>query len=147
MVGAGIGSLLPAGLDPNAAQAIKGAGTGVARGLLKGEDFDDLIKQGLIGGATSYGLGEATKDLGLTPRQLNLATGVVAPLIQGKKINPVQLINSAITSEYKNQKKATGNASGGLLEGPAPVKVPGNASGMDPRMFTGIAANLMARSM
>ena len=147
VIGSGIRSLLPAGLDPNAAQAIKGAGTGVVKGLLKGEGLDDLLKQGLIGGATSYGIGEATKGLGLTPQQLGLATGVVAPLIQGKKINPVQLINSAITSEIKNQKKETGNASGGLLEGPAPVKVPGNASGMDPRMFTGIAANLMARSM
>lgn len=147
VVGAGIGSLLPAGLDPNAARAITGAGTGVVKGLLKGEDFGDLLKQGVIGGATSYGLGEATKGLDLTPQQMGLATGVVSPLLQGKKINPVQLINSAITSEIKNQKKATGNASGGLLEGPAPVKVPGNASGMDPRMFTGIAANLMARSM
>lgn len=147
VIGSGIGSLLPAGLDPNAAQAIKGAGTGVVKGLLQGGDLDSLLKQGLIGGATSYGIGEATKGLGLTPQQMALATGVVAPLIQGKKINPAQLISSAIASEIKNQKKTGGNASGGLLEGPAPVKVPGNASGMDPRMFTGIAANLMARSM
>ena len=147
VIGSGIGSLLPAGLDPNAAQAIKGAGTGVAKGLLQGGNFEDLLKQGLIGGATSYGIGEATKGLGLTPQQLAFATGIVSPLIQGKKINPAQLISSAITSEIKNQKKTGGNASGGLLEGPAPVKVPGNASGMDPRMFTGIAANLMARSM
>lgn len=149
VAGAGIGSLLPAGLDPNAARAITGAGTGVARGLLKGESFDDLLKQGLIGGATSYGLGEATKGLGLTPQQLNMATGVVAPLLQGKKINPAQLISSAITSGARAKPKddVPGNARGGLLEGPLPVKVPGNASGMDPRMFTGIAANLMARSM
>jgi len=149
VIGSGIGSLLPAGLDANAANAIKGAGTGVIKGALQGENFGDLLKQGVIGGATNYGLSEAAKGLNLTPQQLNMATGVVAPLLQGQKIDPMKLISSAITSgaQAKPKEAVPGNAGGGLLEGPLPVKVPGNASGMDPRMFTGIAANLMARSM
>ena len=149
MVGAGIGSLLPAGLDPNAVQAIKGAGTGVAKGLLQGGDLDDLLKQGVIGGATSYGLGEATKGMNLTPQQLNMASSVVSPLIQGKKVDPLKVLSSAITSsaQAKPKVEVPGNARGGLLEGPLPVKVPGNAYGMDPRMLSGIATNMMARSM
>jgi len=148
-IGSGIGSLLPAGLDANAANAIKGAGTGVIKGALQGENFGDLLKQGVIGGATSYGLGEATKGLGLTPQQLNMATGVVAPLLQGQKIDPFKVLSSAITSgaQAKPKEAVPGNAGGGLLEGPLPVKVPGNAYGMDPRMLSGIATNMMARSM
>lgn len=149
VIGSGIGSLLPAGLDANAANAIKGAGTGVIKGALQGENFGDLLKQGVIGGATNYGLSEAAKGMNLTPQQLSMATGVVAPLLQGQKIDPFKVLSSAVTSgaQAKPKEAVPGNAGGGLLEGPLPVKVPGNAYGMDPRMFTGIAANLMARSM
>jgi hypothetical protein len=149
LIGAGIGSLLPAGLDANAARAITGAGTGVVKGLLQGGDLDSLLKQGLTGGLTSYGLGEATKGMNLTPQQLNMASSVVSPLIQGKKVDPLKVLSSAITSGARTAKpkdEVPGNARGGLLEGPLPVKVPGNAYSMDPRMFSGIAANMMARS-
>jgi hypothetical protein len=150
VIGAGIGSLLPAGLDANAVNSIKGAGTGVVKGALQGGDLDDLLKQGVIGGATSYGLGEATKGMNLTPQQLNMASSVVSPLIQGKKVDPLKVLSSAITSGARTAKPkedVPGNARGGLLEGPLPVKVPGNAYGMDPRMLSGIATNMMARSM
>jgi hypothetical protein len=149
VIGAGIGSLLPAGLDANAARAITGAGTGVVKGALQGGDFGDLLKQGVIGGATSYGLGEATKGMNLTPQQLNMASSVVSPLIQGKKVDPLKVLSSAITSGAREKLKEAvpGNARGGLLEGPLPVKVPGNTYGMDPRMLSGIATNMMARSM
>jgi hypothetical protein len=149
VIGSGIGSLLPAGLDANAARAITGAGTGVVKGALQGGDFGDLLKQGVIGGATSYGLGEATKGMNLTPQQLNMASSVVSPLIQGKKVDPLKVLSSAITSGAREKPKEAvpGNARGGLLEGPLPVKVPGNAYGMDPRMLSGIATNMMARSM
>jgi hypothetical protein len=149
VIGSGIGSLLPAGFDANAANAIKGAGTGVVMGALQGGDFGDLLKQGVVGGATSYGLGEATKSLGLTPGQSSLASGIISPLIQGQKINPISTIagSLAASAQAKPKEEVPGNASGGLLEGPLPVKVPGNAYGMDPRMFSGIATNMMARSM
>jgi hypothetical protein len=150
-ISAGIGMLLPAGMDPNVARAITGAGTGVVKGALQGGDLDDLLKQGVLSGLTSYGLGEATKNLGLTPQQLNMATGVVAPLIQGKKIDPFKLLTSVAAANAKDaitrKNPEARRARGGLLEGPAPVKVPGNAYNMDPRMFSGIASNLMARSM
>ena len=152
VISSGIGSLMPnMGLDAasGAGRAITGAGTGVVKGLLQGENFGDLLKQGVIGGATNYGLSEAAKGLGLTPQQLNMATGVVAPLLQGQKIDPFKVLSSAITSgaQAKPKEAVPGNAGGGLLEGPLPVKVPGNAYGMDPRMLSGIATNMMARSM
>jgi hypothetical protein len=149
VIGAGIGSLLPAGLDANAARAITGAGTGVVKGALQGGDLGDLLKQGALSGLTNYGLGEATKGMNLTPQQLNMASSVVSPLIQGKKVDPLKVLSSAITSGAREKLKEAvpGNARGGLLEGPLPVKVPGNTYGMDPRMLSGIATNMMARSM
>jgi len=70
-------------------------------------------------------------------------------LLQGQKIDPFKVLSSAITSgaQAKPKEAVPGNAGGGLLEGPLPVKVPGNAYGMDPRMLSGIATNMMARSM
>jgi hypothetical protein len=95
-ISAGIGSLLPAGLDANAANAIKGAGTGVVKGLIQGGDFEDLLGQGVLGGLANYGFGEASKGFGntfnLTPEQLNLFSGIASPLIQGKNVNFMDLI-------------------------------------------------------
>ena len=91
VINTGIGSLLPKGLDANAARAITGAGTGVVKGALQGGDFSDLLGQGVLSGLTNYGLGEATRGLNLTPQQLNFATGIALPLAQGQKVNPVKL--------------------------------------------------------
>jgi hypothetical protein len=149
LISTGIASLLPAGLDAKTVNAIKGGGTELVKGLLKGGDLKDLLGEGILSGLTSYGLGEATKGLGLTPQQLKMTSGIVVPLLQGKKINPLKVLSSAITSgaQAKPKEAVPGNAGGGLLEGPLPVKVPGNAYGMDPRMLSGIATNMMARSM
>lgn len=94
-ISAGISSLLPTGLDPNIARAVTGAGTGVVKGVLQGGDFEDLLGQGVLSGLANYGLGETTKGLNLTPQQLNLATGIALPLLQGKDINPINLIGTA----------------------------------------------------
>jgi hypothetical protein len=101
---AGISSLLPAGLNPAMAQALTSGGTGVVKGLLQGGDFEDLLGQGVLSGLTSYGLGEVTKGLNLTPQQLNFATGIAAPLLQGQKINPMNLIGSLTTPQQQATK-------------------------------------------
>ena len=148
VIGSGIGSLLPSGLDANTINSIKGAGTSVVKGLLQGGDFKDLLGEGILSGLTNYGLGEATKGLNLTPQQLKMTSGIIAPLLQGKKIDPYKTISDSIIANAKTGKtkeEPEGNASGGLLEGIAPVKLQGNYN-MDPSMFTGIAGNLMARS-
>ena len=152
VISSGVGSLMPnMGLDAasGAGKAITGVGTNVLSGALQGGDFKNLLGQGILSGLTDYGLGEAQKSMNLTPQQLGLASGIVGPLLQGQKINPMNLIGSAITSgaQAKPKEAVPGNAGGGLLEGPLPVKVPGNAYGMDPRMLSGIATNMMARSM
>ena len=152
VISSGIGSLMPnMGLDAasGTGKAITGVGTNVLSGALQGGDFKSLLGQGILSGLTDYGLGEAQKSMNLTPQQLGLASGIVGPLLQGQKINPMNLIGSAITSGARTAKTkeepAPGNAGGGLLEGLAPVKLQGNYN-MDPSMFTGIAGNLMARS-
>lgn len=70
-------------------------------------------------------------------------------------INLLKAINSgspaamsaAIAKLNASQTASTppGKAAGGLLHGPAPVKVPHSMTSVDPRMFQGVAANLLAR--
>jgi hypothetical protein len=67
--------------------------------------------------------------------------GIIKAIQSG---NPAA-ITSAVAKLNSSQTKAPGNARGGLLHGPAPVKVPRNMDNVDPRMFQGVAANLMAR--
>jgi hypothetical protein len=105
-ISAGIGSLLPAGMDPNLARSITSTGTGVAKGLLQGQDFNDILGQGVLSGLTNYGLGEATKGLNLTPQQLNLATSIATPLLQNKPINPMNIIGSLAQSNQQQTTKA-----------------------------------------
>jgi hypothetical protein len=101
-ISSAIGSMLPSGLSESAVNAIKGAGTGIAKGVLQGGNFEDLLGQGVLSGLTNYGLGEFTKGLdgafNLTPKQINLLTGIALPLIQGKDINPMTLIKSLATT-------------------------------------------------
>lgn len=106
-ISAGIGSLLPANLDPAIARAVTSAGTGVAKGMLNGGSFDDLLGQGVLSGLTNYGIGEATKGLNLTPQQVNFATGIASPLLQGKKVNPINVINSLAQMGQQQTRKAT----------------------------------------
>jgi len=103
-INTGISSLLPTGLSETAANAIRGAGTGVVRGVLQGGDFKDLLGQGVLSGLTNYGLGEATSGLNLTPQQLNFATGIALPLLQGKDINPMSLIGTLVNADQQRQK-------------------------------------------
>jgi hypothetical protein len=93
-ISTGINSLLPAGMDPNIARSITNTGTGVAKGVLQGGNFEDVLGQGVLSGLTNYGFGEATRGLNLTPQQLNFATGIAAPLIQGKPVNPLSLVST-----------------------------------------------------
>jgi hypothetical protein len=98
VINAGIGSLLPsvlpAGLSENATNAIRGAGTNVLKGLVQGESFQDLLGQGVLSGMTNYGLNTAIGGSGLTPQQVNFATGIALPLIQGEKVNPVKVFGT-----------------------------------------------------
>lgn len=104
VINTGIGSLLPTGMDPNIARAVTGAGSGVIKGALQGGDIGDLLQQGILSGATNYGLGEVTKGLNLTPQQLNFATGIALPLIQGQKVNPMNVIGTLAQSGQQAQK-------------------------------------------
>lgn len=94
VINTGISSLLPAGINPEISRAVTGAGTNAIRGALQGGSFKDLLGEGILSGITNYGLGEVTKGLNLTPQQLNFATGIALPLIQGQKVNPINAIGS-----------------------------------------------------
>lgn len=94
LISTGISNLLPAGMDKNAARAITGAGTGVVKGAMQGGNFEDLLQAGILSGATNYGLNTALQGLNLTPQQLNFATGIALPLIQGEKVNPLKVVGT-----------------------------------------------------
>lgn len=107
VISAGIGSILPAGLDANATNAIKGAGTNVVKGALQGGNFKDLLSEGILGGLANYGLGETTKGLNLTPQQLNFATGIALPLLQGQKVSPTKLLTTLASTAQQQSKGKT----------------------------------------
>jgi hypothetical protein len=95
-VSAGISNLLPTGMNPDLAKSITGAGTGAVRGAIQSNaDFGDLLKTGILEGVTNYGLNTAFDASGLTPQQLNFATGIAVPLLQGQKVNPINVIGTA----------------------------------------------------
>jgi hypothetical protein len=104
VINTGISSLLPAGMDPNISRAITNAGTGAVRGALQGGDFKDLLAGGIIEGAANYGLNTALGASGLTPQQLNFATGIAAPLLQGKKVNPATAFSTLVNAGQQMQR-------------------------------------------
>ena len=106
-INAGINSLLPTGLSENAANAIRGAGTNVIRGALQGESFGDLLGQGVLSGLTNYGLNTALGSSGLTPQQLNFATGIALPLLQGQKVSPINLMTTLASASQQQPKGRT----------------------------------------
>jgi hypothetical protein len=61
---------------------------------VQGESFEDLLGQGVLSGLTNYGLNTAIGGSGLTPQQVNFATGIALPLIQGQKISPTKLMTT-----------------------------------------------------
>lgn len=105
VINTGISSLLPTGLDPNIARAVTGAGSSVIKGALQGGDIENLLGEGILSGLTNYGLGEATKGLNLTPQQLNFATGIAAPLLQGQKVNPMKVIGTLAQAGQQTQRE------------------------------------------
>ncbi len=90
VINTGISNLLPANLvGTDIGRSLTGAGTAAVQGALGGGDFSDILKGGITQGLTNYGVNAALGASGLTPQQLNFATGIVAPLLQGQKINPM----------------------------------------------------------
>jgi hypothetical protein len=109
VISTGINSLLPAGLSENATNAIRGAGTNVIKGALQGESFEDLLGQGVLSGLSNYGLNAAIGSSGLTPQQVNFATGIALPLLQGQKVNPMNVIGSLAQMGQQQRQKSNSN--------------------------------------
>ena len=103
VINTGISNLLPAGINPDLAKSITSAGTGAVQGALRGGDFSDILKGGITSGLANYGVNTALGASGLTPQQLNFATGIVAPLLQGQKINPVTAFGTLANAGQQTQ--------------------------------------------
>lgn len=106
VVGAGISSMLPTGIDSALAKTLTTAGTGAVRGALQGGDFKDILAGGIASGLADYGVNTALGASGLTPQQLNFATGIVAPLLQGNKITPATAFGTLVNASQQMQRTA-----------------------------------------
>ena len=103
-VSSGISNLLPTGMNPDLAKSITGAGTGAVRGAIQGNaDFGDLLKTGILEGVSNYGLNTALGSSGLTPQQLNFATGIAVPLLQGEKVSPARVFGTLANYQASQQ--------------------------------------------
>jgi hypothetical protein len=103
VINTGISSLLPAGINPDLAKSLTSAGTGAVQGALRGGDFSDILKGGITSGLANYGVNTALGASGLTPQQLNFATGIAAPLLQGQKINPLTAFGTLANTGQQTQ--------------------------------------------
>lgn len=113
VINAGISSLLPAGMNPDLAKSLTSAGTGAVRGALQGGEFKDILAGGITQGLADYGVNAALGASGLTPQQLNFVTGIAAPLLQGKKINPITAFGALANAGQQTQRGSSNLDFGG----------------------------------
>lgn len=106
VISTGISSMLPTGIDKTLAKTLTTAGTGAVRGALQGGDFKDILAGGITSGLADYGVNTALGASGLTPQQLNFATGIVAPLLQGNKITPATAFGTLVNAGQQMQRTA-----------------------------------------
>jgi hypothetical protein len=100
----------------------------------------NALKNGDLAGLMNIGAQmSGSKDAVMAMNGLNIIKAI-------QSNNPTAMA-AAVAKLNATQTAANppGKARGGLLHGPAPVKVPRNMNNVDPRMFQGVAANLMAR--
>lgn len=98
-IGAGAGNLvgnaLPTDWNPTINRAISGTAGNLARSAVTGQgNLSDILTSGIVSGGLNYGLGQTFDALNLSPAQVNLLTGIVAPTILGQKINPYSLFST-----------------------------------------------------
>jgi hypothetical protein len=98
-IGAGAGNLvsnaLPTNWDSTINRAISGTAGNLARSAVTGQgNLSDILTSGIVSGGLNYGLGQAFDALNLTPAQVNLLTGIVAPAVLGQKVNPYSLFST-----------------------------------------------------
>jgi hypothetical protein len=103
VVNAGVSNFLP-NVSTDMSRMIANVGTGAVRGALQGGDFKDLLAGGITSGLADYGVNTALGASGLTPQQLNFATGIAAPLLQGDKITPSKVFGTLVNTGQQMQR-------------------------------------------
>lgn len=86
-ISAGISSVLPSGMNPSFAKFATNLGTNLTTGAITGTPVN--LQNSLVGAGVNYGLQQL--PLNLTPQQVNLASGIATPLLQGQKVSPNKL--------------------------------------------------------
>ena len=98
-VSGGVSDLVSGALPSDWNSAVKGAVTNtagnLARSAVTGQgNLSDILTSGIVSGGLNYGLGQTFDALNLSPAQVNLLTGIVAPTILGQKVNPYSLFST-----------------------------------------------------
>ncbi len=115
-LGAGVGSLVGGALPADWSSAVKSgiANTagGVARTAVMGGDIGNALLSGVVGTGLNATLGSVAEQVGLTPQQTNVFSGIVAPLITKGSIGPSDILRLATqfkqgSSPYSQSQGAT----------------------------------------
>lgn len=102
-LGAGLGSLVGSALptdfvasNPNLARGISSTAGNIGRTAIMGGDVGDALLGGIVNTGISSALGPIGEAAGLTKDQMNLFSGVVAPLLTKGKLTPNDLMRLAV---------------------------------------------------
>jgi hypothetical protein len=114
--GSGVGSLVGGALPADWSSAVKSgiANTagGVARTAVMGGDIGNALLSGAVGTGLNATLGSVAQQVGLTPQEMNVFSGIVAPLITKGSIGPSDILRLATqfkqgSSPYSQSQGAT----------------------------------------
>jgi hypothetical protein len=99
LVSYGVGSLmpsfLPSNINPAVARAITGTTSNLITNAITGQgNAGDILKSGILGGATDYALGNVFGSLNLSPETIKLLTGIAIPTAVSGKFNPISAIST-----------------------------------------------------
>lgn len=99
LVSYGVGSLmpsfLPSNINPAVARAITGTTSNLITNAITGQgNAGDILKSGILSGATDYALGNVFNSLNLSPETIKLLTGIAIPTAVSGKFNPISAIST-----------------------------------------------------
>lgn len=89
-----VGKALPTDMDPRLAKSITNTAAGVAGTAVRGGDPRQALLSGVLGGAMNYAAGKAGDAFNLSPQAIDLASGILAPTLMGRKIDPITLMSA-----------------------------------------------------
>lgn len=93
-----IGKNLPTDLSPAVRNAITGTTGSAINAAIRGGDVGQALLGGVLSGALNYGADKLADTSTIPPQAINLASGILAPALMGKKLDPITVMSALMSS-------------------------------------------------